>query len=76
MCYVRFTPNIRKNVFIERVVKHLTRLPRDMAELAFLATFKNVETWCLESWFRDRLGRAGLTVGLKDLKGLFQPKRL
>ena len=31
--------------------------------------------WCLGTWFSGGLGSAGLTVGLDDLKGLFQPKR-
>ena len=30
--------------------------------------------WCLGTWFSGGLGSARLTVGLDDLKGLFQPK--
>ena len=31
--------------------------------------------WCLGTWFTGGLGSAQLTVGLDDLKGLFQPKQ-
>jgi len=30
---------------------------------------------CLGSWFSGGLGSVRLTVGLDDLKGLFQPKQ-
>lgn len=30
--------------------------------------------WCLGTWIGGELGGAGLTVGLDDLEGLFQPK--
>ena len=31
--------------------------------------------WCLGTWFSGGLGSVRFTVGLDDLKGLFQPKR-
>ena len=31
--------------------------------------------WCLGTWFSGGLGSVGLTVGLDDVKGLFQPKQ-
>ena len=35
---------------------------------------KDVMTWCLGTWFSGGLGSVRFTVGLDDLKGLFQPK--
>lgn len=32
--------------------------------------------WPLGTWFSRRLGSAGLVVGLKNLKGLFQFKQI
>lgn len=31
--------------------------------------------WPLGTWFSGGLGSVGLTVGLDDFEGLFQPKR-
>ena len=36
---------------------------------------KDVQTWHLGTWFSGGLGSLRLTVGLDDLKALFQPKR-
>ena len=31
--------------------------------------------WCLGTWFSGGLGSVRFTVGLDDLKGIFEPKR-
>jgi len=36
---------------------------------------KDLEMWCLGTWFSGGLGHVRLTDGLHDLQGLFQPKR-
>lgn len=55
---------------MENVFKLWKRLPRKVVEWPFLEVFKNVKTLrhCLV-----RLGSAVLTVGLEDLKSLYQP---
>lgn len=57
----RYRLHIRKNFFTKRVIRHWSRLPRELVESPSLEVFM----MCM--WFNGRLN---------DLKGLFQPKQL
>jgi len=62
----------RKNFFSERVVQYWHRLPREVEELPSLEVFKK----CGDMALRDVVsghGGDGLTLGLDDFRGLFQP---
>jgi len=69
----RFRLGIRKNVFTERVVKcWLTGCPGQWWSPDPWRGSKTVWMWHFGTWF-IRHGGVGFTVGLDDLRGLFQP---
>jgi len=64
--------DIRKNLFSDGVVKNWNRLSRKVVESPFLELCKErVDVESL-TWFSEH-GGDGLSVGLEDLRGLFQP---
>ena len=61
-----------KKVFLEIVVKHWNRLPREVVESLFLEILKKyVDVSMRETWFSG-YGEDGLTVRSDD-RGLCQP---
>lgn len=70
MRHGRFRLDSRKKKITFRVVRHWDRLPKEVVQS--LEVFKRRLDGC---WvmFKGYSGGTGLTVGLDDLKGLFQP---
>ena len=68
----RFRLGIRKNFFLENMVRYWSRLPREVVESPSLEVVKD----CGEVTLRDEVsghGGDGLTIGLNDLESVFQP---
>ena len=68
----RFRLDIRKNFFLSESSQMLEWLPREVVESLSLAVFKK----CADVALRDVVSgqyHCRWTVGLDDLRGLFQP---
>lgn len=57
-----------------RVVKHWSGLPGEGVESGPLEILKGFVHMTLQDMVQCELGSARLTIGLYELKGLFQPK--
>lgn len=68
-----FQLDIRNYFFIPRVAKHWCSLSREMVECWSLKVFKKCVDLALGTWSNsEHGGDTGLTVGLDDLKDVFQ----
>lgn len=66
---------IRKHFFIEWVIMHWNRLPRDMVESLNPEEFRShIDMALRDIIFSGGLGSTELVARLKDPKGLFQSK--
>jgi len=72
MCQGRFRLGIRKDFFLEGVVMHWNRLPREEMESLSPEVFRNSEDVALRYVVSEH-GGDGQMVGLDDLRHLFQP---
>lgn len=64
---------MRKNFFIELMIKHWNRMPKGVVKSTSLKTFKSsVEVALKDTLFSDGTWETGLVVGLDDIKGIFQ----
>lgn len=70
----RFTPDIRKNFFMEIVAKHWNRLQGEVVEPPSLEIFNKHVDVVLSDMDSDGLGNVRPTFGLSELKGLLQPQ--
>jgi len=75
LCQGRFRLDIRKNFFTERISGIGTGCPGKWLSHHPWRYLKDVEMWCLGTWFSGGLNSARLMIGLDDFKSLFQPKR-
>ncbi len=64
--------DIRTNFFLESVVRQWHRLPRELVPSPSLEVLKNHGDVVLRAMLSGH-GGDGLTAGLGDLRGLFQP---
>ena len=64
--------DIRINLFSVRVMRHWSRLPREVVESLPLEAFKSHVDAALKDTVRGH-GCGGLTVGPGNHRGLFQP---